>query len=94
MAEPTNFEFVNEYWYGSGDVGELPVQEVQGTYEQISCWQLTDEEIDEIVRTGKVWLHVWAPIHPAVSVNGTSPWKEEKNDVCKEDCCPPGYGDE
>jgi len=37
----------------------------------ISCWSLTPEEIDEIVRTKRVWLSVWGGLtQPPVFVTG------------------------
>jgi len=39
----------------------------------ISCWKLTKEELEEINRTGRVWLHVLGTQMPPVIVNGIKP---------------------
>ena len=42
----------------------------------ISCWKMTAEELEEIKRTGRVWLIVMGHTMPPVQLVGTSPWKE------------------
>ena len=42
----------------------------------ISCWKLTPEEIEEVARTGVVWLHVWAATHPPLYIGGETPFRE------------------
>ena len=45
-----------------------------GTELQISCWQLTSEELAEIQRTGRIWLLVFGQTHPVVHLAGESPF--------------------
>ena len=74
MAEPVEFEGQNFVWKKSGaDVDDLPVFRDAVCHENISCWQLNPTEIAEVVRTGKVWLHVWGN-HPPVFVGGEYPF--------------------
>ena len=54
------------------DVADLPVFRHNGGV--ISCWQLTEEEVSEVMRTGLIWLHVNGPTHPPVYVNGKRPF--------------------
>ena len=42
----------------------------------VSCWKLTKEELEEVKRTGRVWLTVLGvTMQPAV-IEGISPFKE------------------
>lgn len=41
----------------------------------ISCWKPTREELEEIQRTGRVWLTVLDFTMPPAYVSGVSPWK-------------------
>lgn len=40
----------------------------------ISCWQPTPEELNEINRTGQIWLLVFGQEHPIVHLAGESPF--------------------
>lgn len=40
----------------------------------ISCWKPTKEELEEINRTGRVWLVVCGNTMPPVMVEGISPF--------------------
>lgn len=46
----------------------------------ISCWKPTQEELAEIQRTGRVWLHVSGVTMPPVYVSGEFPFIEEADD--------------
>jgi hypothetical protein len=51
------------------DCALLPVLAIDGTL--VSCWELSPEEIVEIVETGVVWLAVWGrSSQPPVMVSG------------------------
>lgn len=41
----------------------------------VSCWKATQEELDEIVRTGRVWLTVWGNTMPPACVSGSTPFE-------------------
>lgn len=43
----------------------------------LSCWRLTREELDEVNRTGRVWLLVMGRSMPPASVEGVRPDLEE-----------------
>jgi hypothetical protein len=40
----------------------------------ISCWKLTKEELEEINRTGRVWLWVCGTTMPPVILTATTPF--------------------
>lgn len=41
----------------------------------ISCWKVTKEELEEISRTGRVWLWIWGDTMPPASVGGANPFE-------------------
>jgi hypothetical protein len=45
-----------------------------GTPVVISCWKLTKEELEEVNRTGRVWLMVWGESMPPVALKGVNPF--------------------
>jgi hypothetical protein len=45
-----------------------------GYPEIISCWKLTQAELDEINKTGRVWVTILGLRMPPLVVNGTSPF--------------------
>lgn len=61
MGTPTNFAEANLVLgppMGCEDsVAPMAVRRLDGNL--VSCWELSPEEIDEIARTGRVWLSVW-----------------------------------
>lgn len=42
----------------------------------VSCWKVTKEELEEIHRTGRVWLFVMGRSMPPVSLFTAHPFKE------------------
>lgn len=62
-----------------GECSPLPVWRgplENGNLVVISCWKLTEEEMEEVKRTGRVWLLVWGSTMPPVYPTGRSPFKE------------------
>lgn len=51
----------------------LRCQDPVGRPMVISCWKLTQEELEEIQRTGRVWLSIWGPTMPPANVSGIKP---------------------
>jgi hypothetical protein len=49
-----------------------------GSYVVVSCHKVTKEELNEINRTGRVWLMVWGITMPPVYLMGVSPWSESQ----------------
>ncbi len=42
----------------------------------ISCWKLTKEELEEINRTGRVWLWIWGRTMPPALLTIQSPFTQ------------------
>lgn len=49
---------------------------VNGLPTVISCWKPTTEEMEEIRKTGRVWLWVLGDTIPPVHLAGVSPFKQ------------------
>lgn len=52
----------------------LRTQQTDGMPVVVSCWKLTREELDEINRTGRVWLGVCGVTMPPSWVSGVKPF--------------------
>ena len=76
MATPMQFPEANCLWQGPGDTGSLPAHQQDGV--SVSCWSVSDAEVEEIRRTGQVWLYVWGE-HPGVSITGICPYEKEES---------------
>lgn len=58
------------------EVAVLPAhryRDANGRSVCLSCWELEDAELEEIVRTRRVWLHVWGRTMPPTAVTGFRP---------------------
>lgn len=40
----------------------------------ISCWKPTKEELDEINKTGRIWLWIWGTTMPPAALTGSDPF--------------------
>lgn len=62
------------------DVMDLPVTRYEtekGIPAVESCWQLSEEEIREVIRSGKIYFSAWGQTHPPICLS-TEPftgWK-------------------
>jgi hypothetical protein len=79
-VEPIAFPCKNDVLCGcpGSGVKSLPIfrsapDDPEGPY-LISCWQLTQEEMEEVKRTGIVWLYTLGTTTPPVALSGKSPW--------------------
>jgi hypothetical protein len=52
---------------GTEDVTNYPIV--------ISAWLLSPEELEEVKKTGLVWLRVYSPGMYPVSISGQRPWE-------------------
>lgn len=52
----------------------------------ISCWKLTRQELDEINKTGRLWLTIYGDTMPPVALDVKKWFKTESNDPRNEDC--------
>lgn len=53
--------------------GEYP----DGTPVVISCWRPTVGELEELQKTGRIWLHVWGHTMPPVHLGTDHPFTKE-----------------
>jgi hypothetical protein len=89
MMIPTSFE-------ESNDVLDKPEDTTYDEYEAlsvyrgpdktgqqlvISCWKPTKEELDEINKTGRVWLIIWGNTMQPSCLSGITPFKENNETV-------------
>lgn len=88
MAEAIAFPEANGVLVGSpedraaGTVFDLHIhrhRDLDGNHHVISKWRLTDVEIQEVGRTGCVYLRSWGVTHPPIYVQATSPFEAEKD---------------
>lgn len=73
MANPVGFDGANEMYLAPPDspqneYGDLPAF-VDNT-QVISCWRLTEKELEEVRSTGVVWLSVKGHLVPPLLVSG------------------------
>lgn len=77
MAKPVKFpeaDGVRTAPVGMPDCKDLPVYCV-GDGRLVSCWELSGEELMEVLKTKRVWLWVWGE-QPPVSIDGFSPFEK------------------
>lgn len=53
--------------------GEVRYQDGTRQTEVISCWKLSPEEIEEVKKTGEVWLSIHGEVVPPVRIDGIKP---------------------
>lgn len=60
--------------------GPVPVDEVGNCYPAIiSCWKFSKEDLEEIQRTGVIWLSITGNGMPPVSLFTENPFVEQEN---------------
>jgi hypothetical protein len=82
MAVPASFDESNAVLGKPPDMGHdectclsvLRTETESGTPVVVSCWKLTHEELEEVCRTGRVWLTVVGETMPPVAVDVTQPF--------------------
>lgn len=71
MAQTVNFFGSNQIFRAPPNMpecGDLPVH--SGPFEHISCWKLTPEEMEHVIRTGEIWVSVASEAHPPIAISG------------------------
>lgn len=58
-------------------LGVLRARDARGWPVVISCWKMTREELDEVNRTGRIWLVIAGETMPMVSPHGIKPFGGE-----------------
>jgi len=46
----------------------------------ISCWKLTKDEVEELLATGRVWLHVIGKTMPPVFLSAENPFLDSSKE--------------
>lgn len=55
-----------------------PLPVFKGHKEFISCWELTDEEIEALRNDPRVWVWVYSDVfHPPIALSGINPFPKE-----------------
>lgn len=52
----------------------LRTETSEGTPVVVSCWKCTPEELEEIKRTGRVWLVIYGVTMPPAALCGAKPF--------------------
>lgn len=85
---PVDFDHVNKRFTKPEDWTDeecqpLPVHSggwPDGHNVMTSCWKLSKEDLEEIQKTGVIWLSVWGHVMPPVLVSAQTPFHPiEKN---------------
>jgi hypothetical protein len=75
-----------------GEIGGMPIyRHPDGLI--VSCWKLSEEELEEVKRTGIVWLWVMGPDTYPLAMDGISPWGR-KPDEAAAPAAPGAAGEE
>jgi hypothetical protein len=79
--DESNIVFDTPEGYDPEDV--FPLSGFQGLTEDgteitISCWKPTPEEMQEIMKTGRVWCYFFGKGMPIHTLSGTNPFKAEE----------------
>lgn len=79
MPEPVPFKQQNAILkppQPSDKIGELPVcvcEDEEGTTLVVSAWRLTIPEVEELSKTGMIYLYAYGGIQPPVTLSVTAP---------------------
>lgn len=68
---PVNFEDMNCIFKAEG-CGDLPALKTDKHI--VSCWEMTEKEKEEFIKTGKIYLSVRGNIQPPVSLYVDRPY--------------------
>lgn len=79
---PTSFDEANDVLSAPdgispnivGPLNVLKTEILNGPPTVISCWKITQEEVGEIQRTGRIWLMVMGTTMPPVQLCGIKPF--------------------
>jgi hypothetical protein len=61
----------------AGTVYGLPVhryRDLDGNPQVLSKWQLSEDELAEVAKTGVVWFNCWGLTHPPIWISGHDPF--------------------
>lgn len=79
VVKPVEFKDQNDLLKSPEDMvdcDDLPICrcfDYTGRDLTVSCWELTEEDIKELIRTRKLFLWAWGRTHPPISVSAMAP---------------------
>ncbi|HMO74565.1 MAG TPA: hypothetical protein PKD99_02315 [Sphingopyxis sp.] len=65
----------------AGTVHELQVhryRDLDGQHHVLSKWELSAEELAEVIQTGVIWFGCWGQTHPPMWISGHDPFKRHQ----------------
>ena len=74
MAEPIHFEQENVNFVAPG-CGDLPT--FADGQQIISCWALSQAELAEVLKSGRIFVRIVGTGQPPMSVHGITPFTNE-----------------
>ncbi len=73
MANPVGFEGANSVMLAPSNMNSCgDLQCFKSDNQIISCWRLTEDEINKILETGVVWLSIMGEQMPPVLIGGNA----------------------
>jgi hypothetical protein len=60
-----------------GDLRVYRGPNANGELTNISCFELSDDEIRELVETRRVWLHAFGEYQQPIALSVEDPWRPE-----------------
>lgn len=95
--EPIKFKECNVNYVADG-CKDLPTY--KGDNQIISCWELSDDEIKQIIKNKVIWLSIWGEAQPPVCLMSETPFVEcqetphspceecdpANNQICTKEC--------
>jgi hypothetical protein len=85
-VEPTSFPESNDHFDKPSDLTYEQCEvlsvykgldSISGLPVIISCWKPTKAELEEINKTGRIWLFIYGTTMPPSCLGGLNPFKEE-----------------
>lgn len=83
---PINFEQVNEIMgppegMTEEECSDLPVAHVQAQEQEvfISCWEMSEEELQILIQTRKIWVWQFGDHVQPISISAQFPFEEQQD---------------
>ena len=70
MATPVGFEGANDLLRAPPNTDCRDLEIYRNNDGITSCWRLTEKEIEEVVKTGVIWIHAVGVTHPPIFISG------------------------
>jgi len=73
MAKPVEFDESTNTHGGEG-YNDLPTHVDTENDQIVSCWELSGDELAEVLQTKRIWLVVQGQTQPPVNIEGLTPF--------------------